>query len=103
MSKLSGDDSFDPKSFIIFCLDDNGDIGLDLSWGDSHADIKKFAQMISSCTSGKLNEAILEYVKLQSEKISNGQKKYTIFKKEFGAKNGSTSDLVVDPTDVELN
>lgn len=103
MSKLSGDDSFNPKSFIIFCLDDNGDIGLDLSWGDSHADVKKFAQMINSCTSGKLNEAILEYVKLQSEKIPSGQKKYNIFKKELNAKNGSTSDLVVDPTDVELN
>lgn len=103
MSKLSGDDSFNPKSFIIFCLDDNGDIGLDLSWGDSHADIKKFAQMISSCTSGKLNEAILEYVKSKSEEIPNGQKKYAIFKKELKTKSESTSDLVVDPTDVELN
>jgi len=93
---------FHPKSFIIFCLDQDDNIALDISWGESLIDIKNFAQLLSKITSGEFNNLVLEQLKEQSKLIDDGNKKYITFDKAF--KSSKTPvDLVIDPTQVELN
>ena len=36
------EEEFRPKSFIIFCLDDDGEIAFEASWGNTPEDIKNF-------------------------------------------------------------
>jgi hypothetical protein len=93
---------FHPKSFVIFCVDHDDNIALDLSWGENLIDIKNFAQLLSKITSGDFNSLILQQLKEQSKSINDGNRKYSAFDKEFKS-NKSSVDLVVDPTQVELN
>lgn len=101
---LDGSDESDflPKSFIIFCLDEEGNVAFESSWGDTDSDIKKFAALLSKINSGTFEKMIIDQLKQQSKTQENGSKNYSIFNKTY---KGLTkpSDLVVDPTNVELN
>lgn len=92
-------EQFQPKSFIIFCLDSSGDIALEMSWGDSEQDIKKFATLLNNINSGSFEKMIIDQLKIQS-KEKKDTKGFSIFNKAYKV---SAKDLVVDPTNVELN
>jgi hypothetical protein len=98
----SSDESFSPKSFIIFCLDEQGDVAFEASWGDTIDDVKKFAALMSSVTNGEFNKMIETQLKLQSKDIADGKKKFTAFSKIY-SESKTPSNLVIDPTQVELN
>jgi hypothetical protein len=95
-------DEFLPKSFIIFCLDDDDNVAFEVSWGQEIEDIKKFAYLLHKVKSGDFDQMILEQLKLQSKDIQGGSKKYAAFLKSYNELDSPLS-LVVDPTKVELN
>jgi hypothetical protein len=94
-------DSFSPKSFIIFCLDDEGNVAFEASWGDNQEDIKKFAVLLNKINNGNFEKMIVDQLKLQSKEKSDS-KGYAIFNKSYKDLQ-KPKDLVVDPTSVELN
>jgi hypothetical protein len=98
----NSDDSFSPKSFIIFCLDDQGDVAFEASWGDTIDDVKKFASLMSSVTNGEFNKMIEDQLKIQAKDITDGKKKFSAFSKIY-SESKTPSNLVIDPTQVELN
>lgn len=89
---------FAPKSFIIFCLDENGNVAFEASWGESDEDIKKFAALLTKINTGAFDKMIVDQLKLQS-KEKNTPKQFSVFNKAYKV---SSKDLVVDPTNVEL-
>jgi hypothetical protein len=95
-------DEFSPKSFVIFCLDDDDNVAFEASWGQEIEDIKKFAFLLHKVKSGDFDKMILDQLKLQSKDVPNGNKKYTAFIKAYNELDSPLS-LVVDPTKVELN
>lgn len=98
----NSDDPFTPKSFIIFCLDDAGDVAFEASWGDTVEDIKKFAILLNNVNNGLFQQLILEQLKIQAKDKKSGTKEYSAFIKTYKELQKPT-DLVVDPTSVELN
>jgi len=100
-SAVTQEDSneFLPKSFIIFCLDDAGDIAFEMSWGETDEDIKKFAVLLNKINAGQFEKMILEQLKLQC-KEKNDTKGFSVFNKAYKV---NVKDLVVDPTNVELH
>lgn len=98
----SSDESFTPNSFIILCIDADGNIAFEASWGDSIDDVKKFASLISNLTNGEFNKMISDQLKLQSKDIADGKKKFSTFNKIYN-ESKIPSNLVIDPTEVELN
>lgn len=101
-SQSPEENDFHPKSFVIFCLDNEDNIALDISWGESLIDIRNFAQLLSKITTGEFNSLVLQQLKEQSKLINDGNKKYAAFDKAFKASKLPV-DLVIDPTQVELN
>jgi hypothetical protein len=99
---LSSDESFAPKSFIILCVDEDDSIAFEASWGDSLEDVKKFASLVSNLTNGEFNKMITDQLKLQSKDIVDGKKKFAAFNKIYNDSK-VPSNLVIDPTEVELN
>lgn len=91
---------FKPKSFLFFCVDQNGDIGFEVDFGDKINDVKKFSNLLKSIISGEFNSLILEQIKEQSENIPDGIKKYKILENTLKEKN--IKDLVVNPISVEI-
>ena len=96
------EEEFTPKSFIIFCLDDDGNVAFETSWGDTIEDIKKFAVLLSKVNDGQFEKMILEQLKIQSKEKVNGSKQYYAFNKSYKELQKPT-DLDIDPTNVELN
>ena len=98
------DDEFVPASFVIFCLDSEGSVAFEASWGNSTAEIKKFAGLVKKINNGEFENLIIEQLKEQSKENTKSSKNYTTFNKYYSQLNGSSlSDLVIDPTEVELN
>ena len=95
------DSQFSPKSFIIFCLDEEGNVAFEAAWGEKEADIKKFAHLLSKINSGHFEKMILDQLKQQSKTQDNGSKNHSIFNREYKQLT-KPSNLVVDPTNVEL-
>jgi len=95
----SSSDNFSPKSFLIFCLDDEGNVAFEASWGESSEDIQKFAALLHKINTGAFDKMIVEQLKTQS-KEKGDLKNYNIFNKAYKI---NSKDLVVDPTNVELN
>lgn len=98
----SDEEDFKPKSFVIFCLDEQGDMAFEASWGDTLGDVKNFAELLKKIFNGELDDAVVSQIKEQSKTISDGSKKYSIFAKTYKNLN-KPLDLVIDPTEVELN
>jgi hypothetical protein len=98
----TSDESFSPTSFMIFCLDEEGSVAFEASWGDTIDDVKKFAALANSVTNGDFNKMIEEQLKLQSKDEPDGRKKFSAFSKIYSEAK-SPSNLVIDPTRVELN
>ena len=98
----SDEEQFSPTSFIIFCLDEEGNVAFEASWGDSMEDVKKFAALANSITNGDFNKMIEDQLKLQSKDLPDGKKKFSAFSKIYSEAK-SPSNLVIDPTRVELN
>ena len=96
------EEAFKPKSFMIFCLDEEGNIAFEASWGDSLEDVKKFAILYKKISSGEFDAMVLDQLKQQSKTITDGSKKYSTFSKAFKELN-KPQNLVIDPTEVELN
>ena len=94
-------DNFSPKSFIIFCLDEEGSVAFEASWGDNQEDIKKFAILLNKINNGNFEKMIIDQLKLQSKEKSD-PKGYAAFNKAYKELQ-KPKDLVVDPTNVELN
>jgi hypothetical protein len=94
--------NFSPKSFIIFCLDETGNIAFEASWGDTAEDIKKFALLLHKINIGEFENMILDQLKIQEKEKGNSNKNYNTFNKAYKELKKPT-DLVVDPTNVELN
>lgn len=98
------DDDFVPKSFIIFCLDASGDIAFEASWGESVAEIKKFASLVKKINNGEFENMIIDQLKEQSQATAKEIKNYATFSKIYKQLSQSLDlDLVIDPTEVELN
>lgn len=95
-------EDFTPQSFIIFCLDSDGNVAFEVAWGNTTEEIKKFALLLNKSTTGEFNDLILEQLKVQSKLMENGLKKFNIFSKAFNELSSPTS-LVIDPTNVELS
>ena len=95
----SNEEQFAPRSFVIFCLDEEGNVAFEASWGETEQEIKQFAVLLNKINSGAFDKMIVDQLKLQS-KEKNDAKSFTIFNKAYKV---STKDLVVDPTNVELN
>jgi len=87
---------------MIFCLDEEGSVAFEASWGDTIDDVKKFAALANSVTNGDFNKMIEEQLKLQSKDEPDGRKKFSAFSKIYSEAK-SSSNLVIDPTRVELN
>jgi hypothetical protein len=98
---LNSSNDFSPSSFVIFCLDEDGNIAFQASWGETPEDIKKFALLLNKVNSGSFDKMIIEQLKEQS-KEQGDTKNFTIFSKAYKELNKS-KDLVVDPINVELN
>lgn len=98
----NSEEEFTPKSFIIFCLDDDGNVAFETSWGDTIEDIKKFANLLSKVNDGQFEKMILDQLKIQSKQKENGSKQHSAFSKSYKELQKPT-DLVIDPTNVELN
>ena len=96
------DSDFIPKSFVIFCLDQDGNIAFEASWGETNEEIKKFAMLLRQINSGEFEKDVLVQLKEQSLTIKNGTKNFSLFNKNYKQLN-PISDLVIDPTEVELN
>lgn len=96
----SDEPQFSPKSFVIFCLDEQGDIAFEASWGDTQEDIKKFAILISKINKGAFENMILDQIKSQAKQNSQS-KELAIFNKTYKDLK-KPKNLVVDPTNVEL-
>lgn len=96
------DNDFTPKSFVIFCLDQDGSIAFEASWGETNEDIKKFATLLKKINAGEFERDILVQLKEQSLTLKNGSKSFSLFSKNY-KQTDSISDLVIDPTEVELN
>jgi len=99
---LSSDEPFLPKSFMFFCIDNEGSVAFEASWGDTIEDVKQFATLVSNITNGDFNKMIEEQLKLQSKDMPDGKKKFSAFHKVY-SESKSPSNLVIDPTRVELN
>lgn len=97
----SSDEPFSPTSFIIFCLDEEGNVAFEASWGESIDDVKKFAALVSSVTNGDFNSMIEQQLKSQSKDLQDGKKKFSAFYKTY-SESKTPSNLVIDPTRVEL-
>ncbi len=95
-------DEFVPKSFIIFCLDEESNIAFEASWGESIEDVKKFAILLTKITNGEFNEMVLQQLKEQAKQIENGNKKFLALQKII-KDSQMPSELVIDPANVELN
>lgn len=95
-------DNFNPESFVIFCLDAEGNVAFEASWGNTIDDVKKFGALLSNITNGEFNSIILEQLKDQAKTLENGMKKFNVLQKIINASQ-KPSDLVIDPTEVELN
>jgi hypothetical protein len=95
-------DDFQPKSFFIACLDKDGNVGIEGSWGDSMEDVKKFATLLKRLTNGDFSDIILSQFKEQSKNVNNGNRKYTAFA-NIMKKKAKIEDLVISPTEVEVN
>jgi hypothetical protein len=83
-------------------LDEDGNIAFEASWGETTEDIKKFATLLKKVSSGDFDTMILEQLKNQSKNIEDGAKKFALFSKSFKELN-KPSNVVIDPTEVELN
>lgn len=94
-------DEFKPKSLLFFCIDQNGDIGFEVQLGEKITDVKKFSSLLNKLTNGEFNETMLIEIKEQVKTISDGTKKYKIIEKALMQK--GTKDLVISPTEVEIN
>ena len=92
---------FQPKSFLFFCIDQNGDTGFEVSFGDKISDVKKFSTLLKSIVFGEFNSLILEQIKEQIATVPDGIKKYKVIENALKEKN--TKDLVVNATNVEIN
>jgi hypothetical protein len=99
MEAQENSEQFSPKSFIIFCLDEEGSVAFEASWGETDEDIKKFAALLIKINAGTFDKMIVDQLKLQS-KEQNNTKGFSVFNKAYKT---SSKDLVVDPTNVELN
>jgi len=95
--------------FLIFCLDKDGVVNFEGSWGNTSEDVKKFSSMLHSVTSGKYNRDIFSKLKEMSKEVEMGEIRYgemmSSFNKiqNFYKNKSSKGKLVVDPTRVELN
>lgn len=94
-------DEFKPKSFVFFCIDQNGDMGFEVSFGEKINDVKKFSNLLKNIVSGEFNSIILKQVKEQVGTTPDGVKKYKIIENALQEKN--IKDLVINPTSVEIN
>lgn len=101
-SRKEDSSEFSPQSFIIFCLDQEGNIAFEAAWGETSEDIKRFALLLHKINTGEFEKMILDQLKLQEKEKGNATKNYTIFSKAYKDLK-KPSDLVVDPTSVELN
>lgn len=99
--QLDPSSEFKPNSFIFFCIDQNGDTGFEINFGEKINDVRKFSVLLKNILSGEFNSLILEEIKEQIETIPDGTKKYKIIENTLKEKN--IKDLVVNPTNVEIN
>jgi hypothetical protein len=96
----SDENNFSPKSFVIFCLDEQGNVAFEASWGETQEDIKKFAALMNKINKGTFENMILEQLKIQAKENSQ-PKELAMFNKAYKDLK-KPKNLVVDPTNVEL-
>lgn len=96
------EEEFHPKSFIIFCLDEEGSIAFEASWGNTAEDIRNFANLLYKVNNGDFDSVIIQQLKDQSKTEINGIKNFSLFSKLYKSLI-NPSALVIDPTEVELN
>ena len=91
---------FQMQSFLLFCLDENGDINLDMSWGNSVDEVRNFSMLLSKIVNNELTKVILEHLKKTSETQPHGKKKYSIVEQMTTKK--QDDDLAISPIEVEI-
>lgn len=93
-------DEFKTTAFLLFCLDEKGDIAFKASWGSTIEDVRKFAILISKITNNELTAELLSQLKQLSLSEKDGKKKYSLLRKTLYQKNQDT--LAVHPMEVEI-
>lgn len=91
---------FQTSSFLLFCLDENGNIAFETSWGSTLDDVQRFALLLSKITNNELTHDVLKQLKEISKNEKNGKKKYSIVEQIVNKK--EDFDLAVWPTEVDI-
>lgn len=86
---------FEYESFILFCLDEDGNIAFEVNCGKTTDQIKLFGIMLSKIFNDELTPFVLSQIK---ENLKNN-KKYKIIE---AALSKEPEDLAVDPLEVEI-
>lgn len=92
--------NFETSSFLLFCLDEAGNIAYEMSWGKTVEDAQKFAVLLSKITNNELTGELLQQLKKDSKNEKNGKKKYTVVDSIVNRK--TDDELAVNPTEVEI-
>lgn len=93
-------ENFQTSSFLLFCLDDSGNIAFETSWGTTIEDVQRFAMLLLKVTNNELTNDILKQLKEVSKSEKNGKKKYAIVDQTLNRKDEDS--LAVSPTEVEI-
>ena len=91
---------FQTSSFLLFCLDENGNIAFETSWGSTLDDDQRFALLLCKVTNNELTLEVLKQLKEISKTEKNGKKKYSIVEQIVNKK--EDFDLAVSPTEVDI-
>ena len=100
----------DYKCLFFICVNEDGDMEFEFNWGETHDEVKIFANLLVALTNQGLNDVIISHMKEVCSQDSELKKKFDIFYKTYKSctnkvkkySGGNNSQLVVDPTQVEL-
>jgi hypothetical protein len=86
---------FNYDSFILFCLDEEGNIAFEASPGKTTEQARMFAAMLCKIFENELTPFVLEQLKTQLK----NNKRYKIISEALSKE---PEDLAVDPIEVEI-
>lgn len=98
------------KCLFFICVNDDGDIDFEFNWGNTFEEVKIFANLLVALTNKGLNEVIIQHMKETCAQDAELKKKFEVFYKTYktstnkikGLPNGNNTEVVIDPTQVEL-
>lgn len=99
-----------PTCFFLVGINNHGELEFESSWGETPEDIKLFANLMVAVTNGGFDELIISQLRERCQADEADKKNFTLFHKTYknsrnkvrSNSNGSPTELVVDPMNVEL-